>query len=289
MGRIYNAEKWQTKKFWREFFRGRWRWPEVTFIDPTNTYLDAQTTIGKKTTIWPDVYIIGKEQKPVIGNGCEIGPMVVITDCEIGDNVYIGPKATIKLCRVGDRVKIPHDCYLARTAIGEETNIGYNTGTSDFDGFEKHAVTIDARCFIGTFVDIIAPVTIGEECFIASRTRFSTTAAIPPHSFVFEETRLKNNGGRVGRPHVAWKTNCSFKLPGYWKWIWTREPIDPAKMQEFFSLIADLIPDYPTWLKTPQPELRGDKPKDVIKKRGEEGLARVLRLATEQSLSILNI
>ena len=137
MGKIYNAEQWQKRKFWREFFIGRWRWPEITFIDPLNTYLDAGTIIGKKTIIWPDVYIIGKEQKPVIGSRCEIGPIVVITDCEVGDDVHIGPEAVIKLCKVGNRVKIPHSCYLARTMIGEETNIGDGVTTSDFDGFEN--------------------------------------------------------------------------------------------------------------------------------------------------------
>src|SRR3989338_1173314 len=106
MGKIYNADQWQKRKFWREIFIGRWRWPEITFIDPVNTYLDAQAIIGKKTTIWPCVFIIGEEQKPVIGDKCKIGPIVVITDCEIGNDVYIGPKAALKLCKIGDRVKI---------------------------------------------------------------------------------------------------------------------------------------------------------------------------------------
>ena len=276
MGRIYNAESWQKRKFWKEFFIGRWRWPKIDFIDPVNTYLDEYTKIGKDTKIWPNVYVIGKENKPTIGNGCEIGPMVVITDCEVGDNVYIGPEAIVKLCRVGDRVKIPHSCYLARAYIGPETNIGDNTTTSDFDGFEKYTITIGPRCFIGTFVDIIAPMVIGEESFIASRTRLSTKAEIPPHSFVFEEVRNK-------RTHIVWKKDCSFKLPGYWKWIWTQKPISPVLMQELFDILQSRFENYAQWLNTPHPELAGDKPRNLIKKRGEEGVEEVKSLAGEIS------
>ena len=277
MGKTCNAEQWQRRKFWREFFIGRGKWPEVTFIDPLNTYLDAGTTIGKKTTIWPDVYIIGKEQKPVIGSKCEIGPIVVITDCEVGDDVHIGPEAVIKLCKVGNRVKIPHSCYLARTMIGEETNIGDGVTTSDFDGFEKYPTTIGARCFFGTCVDIIAPATIGEESFIASRTRLSTKAQIPPHSFVFEETRNK-------RTRIVWKENCSFKLPGYWKWIWTQKPVSPILMQELFDTLQSRFENYTQWLNTPQPELSEDKPRNLIKKRGERGVEEVKNLTEETPL-----
>ena len=161
--------------------------------------------------------------------------------------------------------------------IGEETNIGDGVTTSDFDGFEKYPTTIGARCFFGTCVDIIAPATIGEESFIASRTRLSTKAQIPPHSFVFEETRNK-------RTRIVWKENCSFKLPGYWKWIWTQKPVSPILMQELFDTLQSRFENYTQWLNTPQPELSEDKPRNLIKKRGEGGVEEVKNLTEETPL-----
>lgn len=274
MGQILKAEQWLRKKGRAAAFRNA-----ITFVDPDNVYIDEEVEIGDGTEIWPNVHIIGEETKPAIGRKCKIGPGVIITDCQIGDGVKIGPAAKLKRTVVGDRTKIPHDCYFADATIGEETNIGYNSGTSNFDGWEKLRTVIGPRCFIGTFVDFIAPITIGAECYIASRPRLSIKVPTPPHCFVFEEIHFKGDKDRVGRPHITWKKNCSFKVPDHWKWIWTHKPIDPERMKTFFDILSRSNTDYTQWLNTPSQALSGDKPREVIKKHGEEDLAMILALA----------
>lgn len=81
----------------------------VTIVDPDNTYIDAEVTIGSDTIVYPGCYITGNT---VIGAECEIGPGTSIDNCEIGtgskiknsvvcdskidDSATVGPFAYIK-------------------------------------------------------------------------------------------------------------------------------------------------------------------------------------------------
>ncbi|MCK5739220.1 NTP transferase domain-containing protein [bacterium] len=56
----------------------------VTIIDPNSTYIDFSVTVGQDTVIYPFSYI---EKGTRIGNDCQIGPNVRLTDAGIGNNV----------------------------------------------------------------------------------------------------------------------------------------------------------------------------------------------------------
>ncbi len=264
MKRVPNAVWWQKANLQR-IIRGT----GITFVDPLNTYIDPQTPLGGQgTVVHPSTFIRGET---VTGNNCVLGPLVIITDCKIGNDTHITDGAKLKRCIVGDRVRIPHECYLADAVMGDDTNIGHGTGTSNWDGLKKQKTTIGKRCFVGTFVDFISPVTIGDECFITSRTRVSAKGPIPQHSFVFEE--IHN-----GRAKTVWKENCSFKSPHHWLWLWTKKPVDPEVMKKWFNALKLYLGDYGEWLQTPHPNLDNKEPGEFFRDYGEGGLETLLRI-----------
>lgn len=235
------------------------------FKNPDMVEIEEGVEIGAKTIIKSSVALEGKT---IIGKECCIGPCVSITDCIIGNGVIVGHGAQLKRCTIGNHVKIPHVCYLGDTTIGDGSNIGYNVGTSNFDGVTKNQVTIGPRCFIGTFVDFISPVILGEECFVTSRARVATKEPIPPHSFVAEEIRN-------GRSVTTWKENCSFKSPHHWLWLWTKTPVDPKSMAHFFGTLKANLGDYKEWLETPHSGLNYTEPRNIVKEYGDAGVSAV--------------
>ena len=242
------------------------------FENPYEVKIDEEVEIGAKTIIKLNVTLEGATE---IGKGCRLGPNVTLTDCRIGDRVLIGHGAQLKRCIIDDGVKIPHVSYLGDTEIGEDTNVGYDTGTSNFDGVKKNRTVIGARCFIGTFVDIIAPVAIGDESYVASRTRLSSKIPIPPHSFIYEEVRN-------GFARTVWRENCSFKSPHHWIWLWTKVAIDPKLMTHFFSKLKGGLGDYKEWLATPHPQLSNREPRNFVKEYGESGIWRIINVVGEK-------
>lgn len=242
----------------------------ITFVNPYSVHLDEEVEIGVGCVIDINVVLRGST---VIGQSCTIGPNAVLENVRVCNRAYIGNNAELRRTYVGIGTKIPHNCYLGDASIGDEVNIGAGVITSNFDGVEKHTTIIGARSFIGTCVDIIAPVEIGEECFVAARSRVALKTPIPPHSFVWEE--IEN-----GRSKTRFRENCSFKIPGEWGWIWTRRPIPPERMTAFFERLV--VPtSIKEWLVWPNENLDGRKPLSLIKE-GEAGIDELERALSNE-------
>ena len=58
----------------------------VTLIDPDNTYISLDVSIGKDTIIYPGTNIQGET---IIGENCIIGPNSTIISSSIGDNTTV--------------------------------------------------------------------------------------------------------------------------------------------------------------------------------------------------------
>lgn len=165
----------------------------VTFLDPTNSYVSAEASIGRDTIIHPNVSIEGA---CVIGEGCEIltgarltntrignGVVIkdhcVIVDSEIADGCSIGPFAHLRMntqlgkeasvgnfvemkdSKLGSHSKARHLSYLGNATIGERTNIGAGTVTCNYDGKHKHSTVIEDDVKIGSDTMLVAPVRVG--------------------------------------------------------------------------------------------------------------------------------
>lgn len=197
----------------------------VTLVDPEQTYIDAGVQIGPDTIIWPGSVLQGTT---VIGAGCVLQSNVQITDCTLSDQVIIkagsvlsgasvgseaviGPMAHLRPGSVlGSRVKIgnfvetkkmvmgegskaSHLTYLGDAEIGSEVNIGCGTITCNYDGTNKHKTVIGDRVFVGSDVQLVAPVRVGTGALIAAGT--TVTVDVPPDSLAISRTPQINKEG----------------------------------------------------------------------------------------------
>lgn len=197
----------------------------VTLVDPERTYIDAGVLIGADTEIWPGCVLRGKT---VIGKGCLLESNVQIDDCTIGDNAHlksgsvlaeavlhsnvaVGPMAHLrpgtvlhdqvkignfvetKKAVLGEGSKASHLTYLGDAEIGREVNVGCGTITCNYDGVNKHRTVIGDNVFVGSDVQLVAPVTVGRGSLIAAGT--TLTQDVPPDSLAIARTPQVNKEG----------------------------------------------------------------------------------------------
>lgn len=188
MKRVPNAYWWQRKHlrqtlkgFWRSIFEEDYVRPTPIFIDPLNTYVDPSVKIGSETVIEPNVWIMGNT---VIGKNCRIkfGSVIIDSILEndvlidggrvekstIGHHAEIGYTAQLKRTRLGAYSKMLHHGYLGDAIVGERVNIGAGVITANYDGTNKNKTVIGDDAFIGTSVNLVAPVEIPAGMMIAS-------------------------------------------------------------------------------------------------------------------------
>lgn len=220
----------QIEKIFRKRINNRLMDSGVTIIDPDTTYIESTVTIGKDTVIYPGCLLEGKT---VIGSDCVIGMNSHITDSAIGDqtkvesstieeseigvNSAIGPYAFLRPnCKIGDRVKIgdfvevknstvgndtkaSHLTYIGDSDIGSNVNLGCGTVFVNYDGKNKFRTRVGDNCFIGCNTNLIAPVIVEDNSYIAAGS--TITDNVPEEGFAIARARQVN------------KENYRFKLP----------------------------------------------------------------------------
>ncbi len=166
----------------------------VTIEDSNSTNIHDDVQIGVDTVIHPNTII---KSGVKIGENCEIGPNAYIREgCEIGDNVKIGSFVEIKNAKIGDRTKVPHFIYLGDTEIGKDGNVGCGTITCNYDGKNKNKTKIGDRAFIGSNVNLVAPVTLGDDVLIAAG---STITEDVPSNFMGIARQRQINKEKKGK------------------------------------------------------------------------------------------
>jgi bifunctional UDP-N-acetylglucosamine pyrophosphorylase/glucosamine-1-phosphate N-acetyltransferase len=197
----------------------------VTIVDPATTWVQPDVVIGPDTVLHPGVYLEGQTR---IGAACEIHSGVRIIDSTIGDRVVInnfcvirqsavessaqiGPFAQLRPAsrvaenaRVGNFVelknttlgrgsKASHLAYLGDATIGEKVNVGAGAITCNYDGISKHQTVIEDGAFIGTDSQLIAPVRVGKNAYVAAGS--SITEDVPPDALAIGRGRQVNKPG----------------------------------------------------------------------------------------------
>lgn len=160
----------------------------VTIEDINNTYIYDDVKIGMDTVIHPNTTI---KSDVTIGKDCEIGPNSYIREgCKLSDNVKIGSFVEIKKSNIGKETKVPHLSYIGDCTIGENTNIGCGTITCNYDGKDKHKTKIGNDCFIGSNVNFVAPVKIGDGALIGAGS--TITEDVPQKALAIERNKQIN-------------------------------------------------------------------------------------------------
>lgn len=160
----------------------------VTIEDAQTTYIYDNVKIGIDTVIHPNTII---KSGVTIGENCEIGPNAYIReDCKIGNNVKIGNFVELKKAKIADNSKVPHLTYLGDCEVGSNTNIGCGTITCNYDGVNKNKTKIGDNAFVGSNVNFVAPVKIGDNTVIGAGS--TITEDVPNDTLAIARERQIN-------------------------------------------------------------------------------------------------
>ena len=193
----------------------------VTVCDPASTHVDMDVEIGPDTVVQPFTILRGKTK---IGRQCRVGPFSYLQDVQVGDECEVrlshlancrileqctigpfsnirpdsvlGPRAKvgnfseIKASRVGAGSKVPHLSYIGDSEIMEDVNIGAGTITCNYDGKTKHKTVIGSKAFIGSNVNLVAPVKIGRGARIGAGS--TITEDVPDAALAIARARQVN-------------------------------------------------------------------------------------------------
>jgi bifunctional UDP-N-acetylglucosamine pyrophosphorylase/glucosamine-1-phosphate N-acetyltransferase len=215
------------EKSLRTEINAKWMEAGVTLEDPDTAYIGPDVLIGRDTVIGPNVRLSGKT---VVGEGCRLDGSALLTDTRLGDRVHlrfgvvatqteigngcvIGPFANLrpgtrlaqevhigdfvetKNATVGPRTKANHLTYLGDAEIGADSNIGAGTITCNYDGFSKHRTVVGDRVQIGSDTQLVAPVTVADDAYVASGT--TVRRDVPPGSLAFNTRQEVHRAGWV--------------------------------------------------------------------------------------------
>lgn len=160
----------------------------VTIEDTNTTYIYDDVEIGMDTVIHPNTTI---KSGVIIGEDCEIGANSYIREgCKLANKVKIGSFVEIKKAIIGEGTKVPHLSYMGDCEIGEKCNIGCGTITCNYDGFNKSKTIIGNHSFIGSNTNLVAPVTLGDNTFIAAGS--TITDDVPEYALAIARERQTN-------------------------------------------------------------------------------------------------
>lgn len=140
--------------------------------------------------------------------GAEIGPFVRIRPgCCVGENARVGNFVELKNANVDTGAKISHLSYIGDSNVGKDVNIGCGCATVNFDGTNKHKTEIKDGAFIGCGVNLVAPVTVGTDAFVAAGS--TVIENVPDSALAIARTRQVNKNGWVEKkkPYKRMKKN----------------------------------------------------------------------------------
>ncbi len=165
----------------------------ATLLDPASTYFSFDTKIGKDVTIEPNVFFgpgvtLGDNvhirafshlEGADVKCGAIIGPFARLRPgADIGENSKIGNFVEIKNATLGEGVKASHLGYIGDADVGAGVNFSCGAITVNYDGTNKHRTTIGANAMIGSNVNLVAPVEIGDGAYIAAGSTIAKN--VPP-------------------------------------------------------------------------------------------------------------
>ncbi|MBV8527672.1 MAG: bifunctional N-acetylglucosamine-1-phosphate uridyltransferase/glucosamine-1-phosphate acetyltransferase, partial [Candidatus Dormibacteraeota bacterium] len=115
----------------------------------------------------------------------------------LSEHAHVGNFVELKKTTLGAGTKSMHLAYLGDSTIGHKVNIGAGTITCNYDGTKKHQTTIHDGVFVGSNSTLIAPVRLGERCYIAAGSVIDSD--VPPGALGVGRARQRNVDGWVAR------------------------------------------------------------------------------------------
>jgi bifunctional UDP-N-acetylglucosamine pyrophosphorylase/glucosamine-1-phosphate N-acetyltransferase len=151
-------------------------------IEANNVIRDS--VLGDGVVVHPICHIEGA----VAGDDCEIGPFARLRPgAELAENVKVGNFVEIKKSQVAKGSKVNHLSYIGDSEIGVNVNVGAGTITCNYDGANKHRTLIGDGAFIGSGVNLVAPVEIGSGATIGAGS--TITKSVPADQLSLERSK----------------------------------------------------------------------------------------------------
>lgn len=174
-----------------------------------NNRIEGTTVIGDNVTIFPNNFIsdsvIGKGSKiysshienSEVGVCASVGPFAHLrSGAKIRGHVRVGNFCEVKNAEIGAHSKLAHLAYVGDAKVGKNCNIGCGVIFVNYNGKVKQKTFVGDGVFIGSNVNIIAPVTIGDGAYICAGT--TITKNIDANDFVIGRAREEIKPNRAG-------------------------------------------------------------------------------------------
>ncbi len=171
-------------------------------------HIDGDTYIGDGVVLLPNNYIvdshIGAHSKvhasviecSNIESNAVIGPYARIRpESRIGHSAKIGNFCEIKNASIGEKTKISHMSYVGDAQIGKDCNIGCGVVFANYNGKTKARTVVGDNCFVGSNVNLIAPLKVGNCAYICAGT--TVVHDVKSGSFVIGRARAEEKENRA--------------------------------------------------------------------------------------------
>ncbi|MGF1465075.1 MAG: bifunctional UDP-N-acetylglucosamine diphosphorylase/glucosamine-1-phosphate N-acetyltransferase GlmU [Sandaracinaceae bacterium] len=178
--------------------RGRTVVGEGAFIDVGCVLENVEVAAGAHLR----PYSVALESR--VGPGAKVGPFSHLRPgSDLGPSVHVGNFVETKKTRMAEGAKANHLAYLGDGVIHEGVNVGAGTIFCNYDGFQKHVTTLEKGAFIGSDSQLVAPITVGENAYVATGT--TVTKDVPKDALAVGRVRQSNKEGYAARLRVKLK------------------------------------------------------------------------------------
>ena len=148
----------------------------------TNVIIEGEVTLGDSVKLGPNTII----KSSSVGAFSEIKAFSLLNNCKVGDYCMVGPYARLRTatnlkekCQIGNFVEIKnssigsncrinHMAFIGDATLGSNVTIGAGTITCNHNGVEINKTLIESGAYIGSNVNLVAPVTIAKNATIGS-------------------------------------------------------------------------------------------------------------------------
>ena len=133
-----------------------------------------------------------------VGENASVGPFAHLrAGSAVGRGCRVGNFVELKNCTLGEGTKVAHLTYIGDASLGKRCNVGCGVVFCNYDGRAKHRTEVGDGCFIGSNVNLVAPLALGAGCFIAAGT--TVTRSVPAGAFVIGRARQQQSEALAAR------------------------------------------------------------------------------------------
>lgn len=200
----------EAERIWQNRKRRALMLAGVTMQSPETVFFAHDTLIEADVTLEPSIvfgtgvsiasgatiHAFSHLEAAKIGSNAEVGPFARLRPgADLAAKAKVGNFVEVKNAKIGVGAKVNHLSYIGDAAIGPDANIGAGTITCNYDGYNKYRTEIGANAFIGSNTSLVAPISVGDNAYIASGSVI--TANVPADALAFGRARQEVKEGRA--------------------------------------------------------------------------------------------